>query len=372
METWKKAYAVGLASILAFGSASLPGAFAAKPSAGTKSTITDGAVYTNFRPASDVLGVQENETWSFDPAQALISWQLVNANPLPTTVSCSGGGCKDQTLLIESSRTIAFTGPAPALVMTQSNWNIEQCSFWTGDTLGSYTMKQSISDPAVGSGGSKYQITRNYDFVYEGTGIEPKAFWTLVGQSEPGTVKVNFGGKIAGLSGMTWTGGYKYSFSISSGVIDNPTLVVTPVNSDGSLGAPTSYPLSYQYLNALSDGFSDFGIGQVTNGYGYGYNLNQILSPPDILSGVFPSTGSIPAQDARAILNSDAHLGNDNGGSDGSALAYIQLLPFQVDLPAGNFQYSLQATVKGLSGVTDGNSITVARRVNYIGLDNCQ
>lgn len=365
MKMWKKLLIAGVTSTLVVSLSTLNVAAAPKSGGGTKtSTVTDGAVYTNFGTATDTLGVNESETWEFSKSTALTNYVLENSTPI-STVSCKGGGC-----VTPLPAGIAFSGNVPTLNLSQNDWNAEECIFWTGGQLSTFKTS-TTSSTSGGKGSSAWTITHTWEFVYVGSVVEARTSWTLIGISDPGTVQVNFGGKIAGLSGMTWDTGYKYSFGIKNS--DGTYRVTTPVLSitDANL-VSQSYPLEFNYLDASMESFSDFGIGQVTEGHGYGYNLNQLIVAPDVLSATLPSVMSFPATDARVLLNGDAHLGNDNGGADGSALAYLQLVPFKIDLPAGSFTYQLSVSVKGMAGATDGTPLTIARKVNYIGLGNCQ
>ena len=77
------------------------------------------------------------------------------------------------------------------------------------------------------------------------------------------------------------------------------------------------------------------------------------------------STEYLQVGDARAILNNDVFAGNQNGGSDGSALAWAVLDPVYVELGAGDHSITLTGLVKGVSASID-STFSINRTVTIV------
>lgn len=136
--------------------------------------------------------------------------------------------------------------------------------------------------------------------------------------------------------------GTKYSFSLldSYGLSRVIDLVVSV--SDGTNTA--TYPTDSQLLSN-SPGALAGDVGAVE----FAYTSN---------AGMNGTTSLLRDGDARTILNTDSFAGNDNGGSDGTALAWAQMNPVSLTLGTGDYTIGLTGTVKE-------NSITLTTPVSF-------
>ena len=71
--------------------------------------------------------------------------------------------------------------------------------------------------------------------------------------------------------------------------------------------------------------------------------------------------------DARTILNTDGFAGNNNGGADGSALAWAIMDPVTLTLAPGTYSITLTGTVKGNTAQAAPIPFSVSQTVQVIG-----
>jgi hypothetical protein len=157
--------------------------------------------------------------------------------------------------------------------------------------------------------------------------------WDFVGSTGDTSALVNMDANIAGESAVSskqWN--RKYSFSLGEDPLD-PTLSRVQNLAISVNDVVQATPASTVYHNTPPDGLVDFDY--VTN------------------AGMNGHTELLTNGDARTILNTDNFAGNDNGGSDGEALAWAIMDTVQLQLPVGDYTIKFTGTVKGNSGAAD-------------------
>lgn len=130
----------------------------------------------------------------------------------------------------------------------------------------------------------------------------------------------------------------KYSFSLVSGA-GEPRVSNVSITLNGAVVAEPAFTV----VSALAPEFSDFGIN--------GTDMTKLMRSNGVVSILGAATG-----DARYLLNTDGFTGNQNGGSDGASLAYVQLAASKLTLPVGDNVITLAARLKGLDGAADVES----------------
>lgn len=344
----------------------LPATAAKKP---TSSTQTAQAIWTNFKPSGNTFGFTETATYAFSDAIASSAY----AGPATTgpTVNCTGGGSNAGQPCNEANNPGSSTAPtAPAFPGVP---NADKCTFWVGGTLSEVTATSVVTKLGLsGSGTWKY----TYTFTWGGNAVGSdnpddlstgKGAWYVESiEAESGeTATVIFTGKIAGLSAQrNSAGNTKYSFSMVENDGLTPRIANVLVRSyDSTTGALLStYEVPSSVIDAWDEAlgvadpaFTDFVIG--------GSGLSTLMAQTG-------ATNILTTGDARTILNGDYFLGNNNGGSTGAALAYLQLGATHVDLPEGTFRVTLTANVKGIDGNADV-SLSVTSSLKIFGLGSC-
>lgn len=284
------------------------------------------------------------------------------------------------------SAPAAPEAPAPDATQLQSDngngndwlWK-QKCKFLDGLTLESTSYTQTATASSFcsyisrvqrvgGPTSTTYDVTTTtvtntgtFTYNYNITPIEPGQFdpftaWDIVDTSGENAAHVNINANIAGESVISSKQHpRKYSFSLlnSDGTsrVQNLVLTVSSVNDDGSLTTiQVANPGSTVVKNTpgsvatLTSNFGEFIIG-ADGALDFYYN------------GVNGSNGNTyllaNPGDARTILNTDSFFGNNNGGSDGSALAAAVMDSVGVVLGEGSYNVNLTGTVKDNSGIGD-------------------
>lgn len=226
------------------------------------------------------------------------------------------------------------------------------CSFWNGETLPNLDF--TLTDTVMGSNGSKWDWVQTW--TYTGNTVAKKTAYV---EDSSEDAKLVFNGKVAGLSAQSTSSvPRKYSFSLydSFGLlrVSNPALIITNTTTGAEVftGTPT-----FSYVNAKSVNFSEFSVKDA--------GLKTLLQKSGDSTLIASMTG-----DARTLLNTDSFAGNNDGGVDGSSLAYVELDAIHVPLAAGNYSYTFMITVKDVSGETS-QKLSVTESVKLLSLKEC-
>jgi hypothetical protein len=320
-----------------------PGVEAAKKGGSTTtSSTTAQSIWTNFKAAGNTFGFVDNETYEFNDADAVNYFDLVITGPVAT---CTAGG-QGNINCADSNKPSAPSQPAqPAFELTRG----DTCAFWAGSDLS--TVSKTAATQVNGTNGSgKWTFT--WTFTWTPQVVHPRTNWDLVESSTGEGATVTFNGQIAGLSALSTSRvPRKYSFGITNS--DGSSRVT---NIQVSVNGVSFGSVSSTVINASSPDFGEFGVGTQES-------LFTLMASSGALNIL--ATG-----DARQILNGDDFVGNDNGGSGGSSLAYAQLDAVRLTLGEGTQSVTLTANVKGIDGNADLN-ISVTRSVRIQGLGSC-
>jgi hypothetical protein len=212
-----------------------------------------------------------------------------------------------------------------------------KCTLLNGGTLTSGTYTQTVK-VSVGSGatGRTYTYTYTYNVTPTSNPVAALTAWDLVNDNGGGLAHVDVGANIAGESALSSAKhDLKYSFSIVDGDgnrVQNLVVTVTDVNTSAVVG---TFPA---------------GSTVVTNAPG------ALVGDPGALDFLYTTnagsngvTSLLTNGDARTILNTDSFAGNQNGGADGSALAWAVMDTVGLDLGPGDYTVTLTGVVKGNS-----------------------
>lgn len=310
------------------------------------STQTAQAIWTNFKPSGndELFGYTETETYAFDVSAAETYYARTETGPVR---SCTGGAtnCADTN----APTSVPSQPVAPSFAVPRD----DECTFWTGGELSTVSQTKSVTvNGANGRGNWTYTWTYTWTPVASPIG-DDTGVWAVISTESEGGATITFTAQIAGLSAQKTSraSAPKYSFSMT-----NPDGTPRVANVFVSVDGGTPEAVGSTVVSALDEAFADFGVGA-------GQGLSTLMA-----SG--GATGILTTGDARTILNTDSFLGNNNGGSDGKALAYVQLEAIRITLTDGTYAVVLSAQIKGIDGSADVN-VEVERDVRVQGLGGC-
>lgn len=198
-----------------------------------------------------------------------------------------------------------------------------RCAFLVGGSLIGGTYEQKVD---VGSPPNKATWTFTYKISPTGP-VDPKTAWDLISSEGDGTtaaitVNASIAGESVVSNGKNAKVGTKYSFDLGTTEYPRVTDIALALNGEwvASPAVSIGFPVDFNYTtNAGSNG----------------------------------DTSLLKDGDARTILNSDSFAGNDNGGSDGAALARAVIEAVQLNLPVGTHTVTLTGVVKGNNALRD-------------------
>jgi hypothetical protein len=370
---------------LAMGLVPAPKANAAKPPTATQ---TGQSIMVNLL-AEGTFAIVETNTYeyNFDTAAGYFT-NAWDGNPPAVSSNTSSHDSTTNNVVtppaVESPCTPSITDPFPGSA-PQADANKlydghpghndvvgnNGCTFLNGGLLTGDTYQQTATasgscsyvSTVTQNPNGKYKVvtttvdtTNTYTYTYNITANAPYdtdpvaglTAWDLVSSEGGGdTAHVDIGGQIAGESVISKTGlPRKYSFSLNEDPLDNTISRVQnlAIYVDDVLVAN---PASHVFHNAAgaapgAPGAVDF---DYTGNAGSNGNTGLLYTPE-------------PAA-ARTILNTDSFAGNQDGGSDGEALAWAIMDSVGLDLAPGAHSIKLTGTVKDNSGLTDiGFNIT--------------
>jgi hypothetical protein len=270
----------------------------------------------------------ENRQYEYNVATAATYFtNLWDTNPPVVTCSGSPTACANPAPTATTAPvpdTTKVTGPTGSAVSNK-------CTFLDGGTPSSSLYTQSLQT-TVGTGSSRRTYTYAYTYNINPTGpVTAFTAWDLKSTTGGGTAQIDLTAQVAGESvvqnSQNGKVGTKFSFSIRNA---DGTNRVTNLNMsvDG-----TSYPLG----NTIVENCPGCLAG-ATGAVDFLYTSN---------AGMNGNTALLVNGDARTILNGDAFAGNDNGGSDGTALAKAIIDQVTVNLGVGDYSVVLTGVVKG-------------------------
>jgi hypothetical protein len=346
---------------------------------GNTTTQTGQGIMANLE-TSGSFAIVQNLTYHYDETIAGTYYSNQWDGNAPT-VSCSGPGCGTAPTAptapaVDPNAVIGIPGH-PGIV----NSNTCKCTFLDGGTLPSTTYTETAK-LSTGSGrtGATYTYTYIYDVnpdtavaTTEDTNantsdgiqvpaldptatVDPNEPWVFFSSSGDATANINIDAMIAGESVVkNKTNGTKFSFSLFDSTdldrVQNLTVTVTDSSNVVASASPGN-TIVQNAPGALAGDPGAVDFAYATNAGSNGAtSLLQNGDARSILNGVFPSP--------------DVFTGNDNGGADGSALAYAQMDTVPVSLPAGDYTITLTGTVKGNSTSAD-IPFSVTNHVNII------
>jgi hypothetical protein len=328
------------------------------PIAMAASGTTAQSVWAAFHAGNGVFGYTDKTTYTFDSQAAEASY----TNTLDTSapiVSCTGSSAN-----CAPTNTPAQVPPAPAADAQKVTKLVgdDRCTFYTGGQLSSSVYTQSTT---VGGLNSKGNWTYTWTYRVTGQSVPAETAWTSVEDSSDGA-HVTLTGEVAGESVLSKGGSdRKYSFSLldSAGASRVTGLSITLTSPTGVEGAPAS--VGSTVVNAADTAnFHNFYVGNDAAAYPDDLHLDALVTTNG-------NTALLAKGDARTILNNDTFAGNNNGGADGSALAYAAFDPTHVSLTEGQWIAKLTGSVKDNAGSAQ-TTLSVERHLVIIGLGNCR
>ncbi|MFI7547576.1 hypothetical protein [Actinoplanes sp. NPDC049599] len=325
------------------------------PAAMAGSGTTAQSVWAGFTAGDGVFGYTDKQTYSFDSLAAATHYANVLESTAAPTCSGSAANCG-----ASNAPLAAPAAPAPDATKITPLVHADRCTFFTGGLLSGSTYTQSVT---VNGKNGKGNWTYTSAYRITGQTVSPETEWSSVLDSSDGA-HVTLQGEIAGESVLAKSAATsKYSFSLvdSAGASRVTGLSVTLTDPAGTAGTPT--PIGSTVVTAAdATNFRNFSVGTAP------------ADPADLyldtLVATNGNTALLAKGDARTILNTDSFAGNNNGGSDGSALAYARLDPTEVTLTEGAWTATLAGTVKDNAGTATTN-LSVERKLVVVGLNNC-
>jgi hypothetical protein len=357
-----------------------PKAHAAKP---VTATQTGQSIMVNLL-AEGTFAIVQNETYHYNKNIAATYFTNLWDGIAPTVASANGyPKTKSTTAVVPAPppavespcvpTTSAPGAPLPDASKLNGPGNNDvvgdnQCNFLNGTALTGDTYQQTVDSgeqscsyisavdgPILhGPNTGKYNVTTTtvtvdniYTYTYKITPNDPGTFsaltaWDFIGSTGGDTALVDINAQIAGESVISKVNlPRKYSFSLGediTGRISRVQNLAITLNNDLT---PTATPGSTVYHNAPGAVAGDPGSVDFLYTSNAGTNGHaDLLYQPE------------PA-DARTILNGDDFAGNNNGGSDGEALALAIMDTVTLDLAAGDYAIHFTGVVKDNSGLSD-------------------
>lgn len=289
--------------------------------------------------ADGTFTVVDNKEYRFNETTAATNFS--NSLTGGPTVTCSGS----PTACASANQPLAPTAPYPdpykvngtpqAPGAVQDN----KCTFLNGGSLSGLSYTQSQSRPGLNGKGT-WTFTWSYAVTPTTESVDPLTAWDLL-KEVTGPAEVPITAEIAGESVLVKNSGTwkKYSFSLSDSVTGNrvQNLALTVNDSSDNL-VWSAAPESTVVANAPGAHPGDPGAVDFL------YSSN---------AGSNGAVSNLATGDAREILNGDSFPGNNDGGSDGSALALALMAPQTVQLGPGDYKVTLTGTVKDNAGIAN-------------------
>lgn len=324
----------------------------------------------------------ENQVYHFNIAEAAAF--LANTLTSGPVASCTGG----PTNCADSNKPAAPPAPSPDPNQVTDHGNgaavADECTFLTGGTLPSSTYTQGVTVNGL-NGRGNWTFTWTYTIEPNTDPVPAFTAWDLT-QDAGGQVTTTIGANIAGesvvVSSQFPTG--KYSFSLVDGSGNRVTgLDIQIADASNSVvfeaGPLSATPLGSTIVTNTPGATPYTGPGNVDftytgNGGAFG---NAVAALMDSTNSSQVSTYSGPADkvpgDARSILDGavqrvtykDIFTGNNDGGSDGSALAMAVMDTQTVTLGPGSYTVTLTGTIKG-NGTSVSQNFAVSSVLHII------
>jgi hypothetical protein len=288
--------------------------------------------------------------YQYEPADAASYFtNMITDGP---AVSCSGNAtnCAAGNQPAPPAAPLASVDELSALI----NANSTQCDgFFRGGALSGKTYTRGVTIAGLNTKGN-WTFTWTYTIAPTQATVDPQTAWSIFHENGGGGgIELTFNGQIAGQSVQVSSkfpapGKFSYSLADSLGLNRVANLVLQVSDGTNTQTATPSSTIVKNAPGALAgdDGAVDFNY--VTN------------------AGTNGSVQFLKNGDARTILNTDVFKGNNNGGADGSALAYARMAPVQFTLGAGNYTLTLTGTVKG-NGAQVSQTFGVQEKLKIIG-----
>jgi hypothetical protein len=316
---------------------------------------TGQGIMVNITTAGN-FAFTETQLYSFNVTTASTYYSNVLTSG-PTFVSSAFTGpdvCPPAAPAVPScpapdSSQVAGTSPPGIAVQ-------DKCIFLDGGNLSDSTYSKTVTSATTSCtvGPKTRNRTDTYTCAYTITGTDGVAAftaWDLVDTNGPGAAHIGINADIAGesvLQSTQFPAPGKFSFSLveSDGVTNRVQNLAVSVNSV-LVGNPGS-TIATNCPGCLA---GDPGAVDFT------YTTN---------AGSNGNTSLLKNGDARTLLNSDSHNGNNNGGADGSALAIAHMDEVPVALGEGSYTVSLTGSVKGNTATAGDISFSVSKQINVV------
>ena len=314
---------------------------------------------------SGTLALVVNQVWRFNQNTSAAYFTNAWDGNAPT-YGCSGNACNGNLCGLPAAPTAPaidpskVTNPGGSAVADKS-----RCTFLDGGLLtltDSYQQSAQKSVSCTVSGKSK-SATYTFRYTYAVapdsslSTVAPFTAWDLVSENGDGSsAHVDVSAFIAGesvVSKANWP--RKYSFSLLESSIDPLTGLPVMVSRVRDLA------VSFDGLNpvAVSSTYVQNAPGALPGDPG-ALDFNYVTN-----AGTNGNTSLLADGDARTILNTDSFDGNQNGGSDGTALAAAVMDTVGADLGAGDHTVTLTGTVKE-NGALASTSFSVTQIVHIV------
>jgi hypothetical protein len=316
-------------------------------------TKTAQGIMIAFDKSVDDFGEVNTQIYKFNRSTGSTFFNNLNTG---LTVACSGS----PTDCGAANRPSNPAVPAPSSSRAEDfAWTL-RCLFLDGGSLtGTSFYNTDITKNGLnGRGNWKFSFAFTISPLV--ATLDPMTAWDLFHESNPETgtpAAISIGALIAGESVIdSGKLGIKYSFSLrnsdgSSRVNDlalslDGTVIANPLSTivENAPGAKTGDAGALDFI---------FTSNAATNGY------TNLLS-----DGASPGNPAL-AKDARTILNTDSFAGNNDGGSDGRALALAVVDPIEVPATAGEHTLTLSGVVKGIDA-SASQTFTTTRRIHIV------
>jgi hypothetical protein len=358
---------------------------AAKPGSATQ---TAQAIWSNFGAASSEIIVAENRKFDYEESDFCQGTDVSSPDSYgncPEGTSKTAGAasyfgtptvtgawsCSGSQANCDSSNQPASLPTQPAAPM-HDLLDQAKCALWWGEVLPtlSTTVRSSTVNGTNGRGNWTYTWTFTAEPLTTTDAVAAHSAYGYKVLGDAGTVDVALDGYVYGESAQSLTKGTrKYSFSMRAS--DGSVRVVNTVISISKNGLPyAAYSEADGTLaKALQENLQANNNYEPINFFVPAYLGTSFLAIRNYELNLL----TFGAQ-ARDILNNtnnislDNFAGNDNGGTDGSALARVKLMPATpVSFDAGLYAVTYTGQVKELNADGTLQGFTVTRTINIVG-----